>query len=301
MAFALSLVGLLVWLMVADADPDARPVAVALVPTEVVDADRPDGAPGGDAPFDPIAAFEFSGPDAWRAHVAPFDLSDPRPRLAIVVGGLGLLAEAAISDLPGGVTLAFLPYGRNVDLWVRRAREAGHEVLLDLPMEPTNYPIADPGPNALLTALTPEENLERLDWTLTRASEFVGVASHMGSRFLASSEALAPVLDGLRNRGMVFLNRGADEADVAVALARDHGVVSVTADVAVDVGDPTVAQIDQRLAQATDLAQQRGTAIALAQPYPLAMERIALWVADLEAKGVVLAPVSAVIDRTQPQ
>ena len=33
---------------------------------------------------------------------------------------------------------------------VARAREAGHEVLLEVPMEPFDYPDNDPGPQTLL-------------------------------------------------------------------------------------------------------------------------------------------------------
>lgn len=36
-----------------------------------------------------------------------------------------------------------------------RAREAGHEILLQLPMEPFDYPDSDPGPQTLLASAAP--------------------------------------------------------------------------------------------------------------------------------------------------
>ena len=172
MAFALFLGGLLMWLALGDGE-GMQPVAVAPLPApaEVAEglAAALDTIDAVDTVHAVDAAHSEQQRERWREHARPFDGADTRPLVAVVVGGLGLLAEStesAINDLPGGVTLSFLPYGRNVDHWVQLARKAGHEVLLDLPMEPMNYPVDDPGPKALLTALPAEDNAERLHWTL---------------------------------------------------------------------------------------------------------------------------------------
>ena len=74
----------------------------------------------------------------------------------VVVTGLGLatdVSETAIRTLPAAVSLSFTPYAKDLETWISLARSQGHEVLLDLPMEPTTFPNDDPGPRALITSL----------------------------------------------------------------------------------------------------------------------------------------------------
>ena len=99
-----------------------------------------------------------------------------------------------MSKLPGTVTFAFTPYGTDLDTAGRAAREKGHEVLLQVPMEPYDYPDNDPGPQTLLSSLSAEQNVDRLHWLFSRMQGYVGVTNFMGARFTASDSALAPVL-----------------------------------------------------------------------------------------------------------
>ena len=165
------------------------------------------------APKDVQVAARPPDPQSpWRRNRQPFNEADPRPRIAVVLTGLGLaskVTEAAIKELPGGITLSFTPYSRKLNQWVALARVNGHEVMLDLPMEPTSYPDDDPGPQALLTALSSRQNLDRLRWTLDRVTGYVGLAGVMGSRFAASKEHMEPVLEELKGRGLLFLDNRA--------------------------------------------------------------------------------------------
>ncbi len=123
------------------------------------------------------------------------------PRIAIVVTGLGIgakITETAISKLPGAVTLAFVPYGTDIDVLTARAREDSHEVLLQVPMEPADYPDNDPGPQTLLTSLPPEQNIDRMHWTLSRVRGYVGIMNYMGARLTASEGSLSPIVKGDR-------------------------------------------------------------------------------------------------------
>ena len=111
------------------------------------------------------------------------------PRIALIVGGLGVSASAtadAIAKLPGAVTLGFVPYGTDVAALAARARDGGHEILLQVPMEPFDYPDNDPGPQTLLTSLTPQQNIDRLYWLMSRFQGYVGLTNTMGARFTAS-------------------------------------------------------------------------------------------------------------------
>ena len=141
----------------------------------------------------PLPKIDEAGRQAWRVYAGPFNKSDTRPRIAVVVTHLGLspqLTQRVITELPGQITLGFAPYARSLGDWIQQARDDGHEVLIGLPMEPSDYPRNDPGPNGLMLANSQEENIKRLNWVLSRASGYVGVFNFMGSRFANEKRAL---------------------------------------------------------------------------------------------------------------
>ena len=160
--------------------------------------------------------------EAFARPVKPIPGKPDAPRVALIVGGLGISASAtadAIAKLPGAVTLAFMPYGADVVRLAPRARGEGHEILLQVPMEPFDYPDNDPGPQTLLTSLTPEQNLDRLHWLMSRFQGYVGIASAMGARFTASEQAFAPVLRETAKRGLIFVDDGSNPRSVAGRIA----------------------------------------------------------------------------------
>jgi len=238
-------------------------------------------------------------PPTWQRFARPFDANDPRPRIAVIVVELGLsnaATEAAIQHLPGPVTLAFSPYADGLEQWLSLARAAGHEVLLGLPMEPANFPLRDPGPRTLLTSLSPQQNLERLDWVLGRASGVVGVTNHMGSRFTASTDALRPVMLRLRDRGLMFVDARTTPRSVAASLASSLGLARAINDRLID--EPAARlPIDTQLVDVERVARETGNAVAIGQPYPVTFERLNAWLPSLEGKGIALAPITALANR----
>ncbi len=239
----------------------------------------------------------------WRRNAQAFDETDTRPRIAVVLTGLGLsttATEAAITQLPAAVTLSFTPYARRLAHWMSLARAKGHEVMLDLPMEPTSYPDDDPGPQALLTALSAAQNLERLRWILERASGYVGLAAVMGSRFSTSPDHLAPIFDELKDRGLLFLDNRSSEYSLAGELAAKIGVPRAINERSLDRGEAGAVALDGRLVQLERIALAGGATVAMGRPYPVTIERLREWSSDLESRGLVLAPISAVVDRQRP-
>ena len=266
------------------------------VPVELPLAQVPDPALVEQGAYGPLPRVGADGRRPWRVYARPFDARDERPRIAIIVTGLGLsqaATEAAITRLPGSVTLAFDPYAKGLDDWIPLAREAGHEVLLSLPMESANFPVHDPGPYALRTSLAPADNLRRLEFVLSRLSGYVGVVTVMGSGFTTAEEQLRPVLEALRGRGLLFVEAVRAPNTLAPEIATEIGLPHVANDLLLDE-DPSKAAIDIRLAELEGIGRKRTTAVAMAAPNPATLERIAAWAATLEGKNLALAPVSAV-------
>ncbi|NYZ13605.1 divergent polysaccharide deacetylase family protein [Azospirillum sp. RWY-5-1] len=237
------------------------------------------------------------GRKPWQVYARPFPPNERRPRIAIVMADMGLSGVTtgnAIQRLPPTVTLAFVPQAERLDTWVERARTKGHEVMLALPMEPIDFPRSDPGPNALLTGLPADRNLERLSMGLGKVAGYVGVTSTTGSKFTGSADALKPVMDALKARGLLFVDARVNPRSVAAAAAQQAGVPGAFVDRVID-RDLSRGAIDDQLRELESVAKQQGAAVGLALPYPSTIERINLWAPGLGDRGVVLAPVSAVV------
>ncbi len=218
------------------------------------------------------------------------------PRIAIIVGGLGISASGtadALSKLPATITLAFAPYGANLDTLAERARAENHEVLLQAPMEPFDYPDNDPGPQTLLTSLTPEQNIDRLHWQMSRFQGYVGILSYMGARFTASEPSLAPVLLEAAKRGLIYVDDGASQRNVAGQFAGGHNLPFAKADVMIDAV-PTPVEINHALARLELMAREHGSAVGLANALPGTIAGIAEWAKKVEAHGFVLVPITMV-------
>ena len=197
-----------------------------------------------------------------------------------------------------GVTLAFAPYGRNLQDYVNQARAAGHEVLLQVPMEPMDYPTNDPGPHTLLTSLTINHNLKRLDWLLGRFAGYVGVVNFMGGRFTAAESHVLPILEALRDRGLMFLDARASSSSVANSIAGKIGLTIAVNDRVVDA-IASRAAIDARLLELERLASASGGAIGIGFPYPVTIERLAQWTRVMGDRGYDLVPISALADHQE--
>jgi polysaccharide deacetylase 2 family uncharacterized protein YibQ len=198
--------------------------------------------------------------------------------------------------LPGPISLAFTPYGQESASAAQRARETGHEVLLQVPMEPFDYPDNDPGPQTLLTSLTAEQNTDRLYWLMSRFSGFVGIANFMGARFTATEAALAPMLREAAKRGLVYFDDGASSRSLASQIAGANSMPFAKADVVLDAV-PTQAEIAKAFTRLEAAARANGTAVGVASALPISVERIAQWAKAAEGRGFVLVPITVAAAR----
>jgi uncharacterized protein len=226
------------------------------------------------------------------------------PRIAVLINGMGLSdadTAAAIKGLPAPISVAYGAYGRNLQDWVTKARAAGHEVLLQIPLEPVDYPTPpnDPGPHTLLTTLPPEENMKRLQWLMSRFTGYVGVTNLMGAKFESTQNSLLPVLEELKARGLLFVDDGSVQHSTAGQIAGALGLDYAAANIQIDaVQSP--ADIAKALAHLEALAKERGMAIGVASAKPATIKQLATWAEQLKGKGFVLIPFSAAV-RSQRQ
>jgi polysaccharide deacetylase 2 family uncharacterized protein YibQ len=239
-----------------------------------------------------VGDLPYPAPDGrqpWQVYARPWSGPADKGKVAVVVVDLGLdkaATEAAIAKLPPEVTLAFSPYAGGLDKWVKKARDAGHEVMLMLPSEPVGYPARDPGPYGLLVSNTPEENIARLEQVLARAPGAVGVLAPDGA--FVHSAKLSTVLMALKERGMIFV---ADGAKVDVDLP--NAAVTAVLD-----NDLFRDAIEARLTAAARTAKTGGSGVVVVSPRPVAFDRLLGWLDRLGDQGLVLAPATGVVKQS---
>lgn len=237
------------------------------------------------------------GRSSIATYARPFDRTDPRPRVAIIVNNVGLFAqhsEDAIRRLPAGVTLAFSPYAPRNEALAERARARGMEMLIALPLEPQGFgQQADPGDRALLTTLPLAENLDRLEWALSRLQGMVGAVGGLGSmrgeRFAANAELLATLQESLTWRGLLYVDPRPGAPQPSRAFGR-------SVDVLLDEPSAMQGEVERQLAALEALARQNRSALGLANdPVPSVIAAIAAWAQGLEERGIAIAPISVLI------
>lgn len=274
----------------ASDDGPANPAFTQPVASEVKppapDLDLVEASPSG-----PLPRISADGRFPVTTYGRPFDRSDERPKIAIMITGLGpgIDATNATFHLPAAISLSFTPYTEDLPSLFERARLAGHEVVLELPMEPLDYPTNDPGPHTLRASGTVDANLERLTWVLSRAPGYFAVAGPTGA-FGKSPEA-GPVIKAIAAKGVGMVE--IDDDDMR-AKAKEAGLAYTSTLQWIDE-TPSAEAIDQALANLEAKAVAQGTAIGVAEAYPITLQRLVDWSAGLDQRGIALVPVSAVL------
>jgi polysaccharide deacetylase 2 family uncharacterized protein YibQ len=244
-----------------------------------------------------IPKISTDGRRPWKFYGKTFRKEKTLPRISIIVTDLGLsrtATTAAINNTPSDVTLAFNPYAKGVGNWVALARGVGHETLIILPMEPTDFPISDPGPFALQVDLQKTENIDRLRYILSVSMGNIGLLQMMGTRFVSSTKALAPVLKEIHSRGLLIIDNGLARNSKITEIAATIGLPRARSDMYLDQ-DASRSAIMQKLSALESAARKNKSAIGIAQPLPNSISLIMNWAKTLDTKKLVLAPISAVV------
>jgi len=282
------------------AAPERSPATVAVQDLGKPRTTRLAAAPRNDlvetSPYGPLPRVNDDGTRPMDAYARPVDVAPAMKRVAIVIGGIGIADNAttlALSDLPGTVTLAFAPYSDTLATMAAAARATGHEILLQVPLEPYGYPQVDPGPHTLTTKAAPGQNLDDLHWLMSRLTSYVGAINYMGARFTGEAKAMAPFLNELGRRGLLYLDDGSSPRSGSVA-PPPGGAPMLRADVVLDA-DTTPAAIDARLNELVAIADKRGAAIATGSAFPTTVDRVTAFAKGAADRGIALVPITALL------
>lgn len=277
------------------ADPLAPPRAAPLPPAPLA----------GLSARGPLGPLPIIGPDGTtplKAYRRPFTPETGKDFVSVIVGGLGFnaaLTQSAIEQLPAEVTLSFVPYADNLQNWINAARAHGHEVMIELPMESFDSAENDSGPQTLLTTAPAKDNVGRLENVLSRGAGYFAVSNYQGAKFAQSGAASAPVVSALKSRGLGFISNGIGARAPLNSEAQRAGLPFAAADRVLDSQREASAIADQ-LDALESMAHQNGNALGAGFAYPVTVDQIKLWASNLSARGIQLAPASALMDARAP-
>ena len=258
-------------------------------------AHLPDRALVEDSPTGPLPVRAADGRRPFDVYARPW--SGARgARVAIVIGGLAVSqtgTQAAIAKLPAEVTLAFASQGNSIGRWMQQARNKGHEIVMQVPMEPFDYPSVNPGRNTLTVDTGSEENLENLRRVLSRTTNYTAVMNYMGARFSADKAAMEPFMAELGKRGLGYLDDGSSARSLAPELAAPNRVPLAVADTAIDAEQDRGA-ILKKLDQLESTARAKGFAIGTGSAFAVTVDAVTTWIAEAKKRGIEIVPLSAV-------
>jgi uncharacterized protein len=216
-------------------------------------------------------------------------------RIAIVVGGLGLSqtgTQRAIRELPGEVTLAFAASGNSLQRWMQDARRNGHEILLQMPMEPFDYPQNDPGPYTLRTDRGEAKNLAELHRAMAQITNYTGIVNFLGGRFLSDADALEPVIRDISSRGLLFLDDASSAQSLSGTLAGAVEAPHAFADLQLDA-DLSREAVLKKLDELERIARRNGTAIGIASAFDESVDAIRQWCEEAQGRGIEIVGVAS--------
>ena len=257
-------------------------------------AHLPDRALVEDSEYGPLPVRAADGRRPFDVYRRPW--SGARgARVAIVVGGLAVSqtgTQAAIEKLPAEVTLAFASGGNSIDRWMQEARRKGHEILMQVPLEPFDYPNVDPGRNTLAVEAGPEENIDRLHKTLARTTNYTGVMNYMGARFVGDRAAMSVLMDELAQRGLMYLDDGSSARSQAEELAKSFRAPFAAADIPLDqIRDR--GEILKKLDEVERTARANGFAVGIGSAFDVTVDAITQWADEARKRGIEIVPISA--------
>ena len=241
-----------------------------------------------------VATATNSAQAAWRRNAIQFADLNGRPLVAIVIDDVGVDRPRSKRawELPGPLTMSFLPYSKDLREQIKAARAHGKEIMLHLPMEPTGR--ADPGPGALLVSMSDNDIGRRTAAALDAMEGYVGVNNHMGSRFTAFKPGMQTALQQIRARGLLFLDSRTTAQTVGEQIALEIGVPTLPRNVFLD-DDETLASVKRKLVETEEVARRQGYVVAIGHPHEATLQALAEWLPALQAKGLALAPITAVL------
>jgi polysaccharide deacetylase 2 family uncharacterized protein YibQ len=225
-----------------------------------------------------------------------------KSKIVVIINDLGLSKSYTLDalELPSNITLGFSPYASSLAEWADQANAKGFEILVGLPMQPTDYPVNDPGPHALLHNLAVGENLSRLDWVLARSDKFAGIYSYPNESFSSYRTNILPVLDELKNKDFFLIYGNKQNEPQLNSLSESTGLELKTVNVLLDE-EPSEEKLKEGFLKLEGAAYNNGYAIGYLNAYPISIKVLKEWLATIDSSKLAVVPASNLFAYRSPE
>lgn len=230
---------------------------------------------------------------------APIVTAPPKfkNRVAIVIDDMGgsMNALDKLIEIDGHIAVAVLPFLRHSTDVAKKASSSGLEVLLHVPMEPTDMKRHDPGEGAILTNMSDAEVQNRLRINMSSVPHIIGMNNHMGSKLTEDKGRIRAVLEVVKKKGLFFLDSKTSGRSVVSSVAEKVGVRSADRNIFLD-NKRDKKYIREQLRKLVKMAKKKGTAIAIGHPYPETLSVLKEEIPGLEKEGIGLVRLSELVE-----
>ena len=218
-----------------------------------------------------------------------------KPVIAVIIDDMGvdMIRTQKILELDYPLTVSYLTYAPNLQSQINHAREANNEILLHVPMQALNDNY-DYGGEYLSTNNSKNRNLEILKAQLDKATGYIGINNHMGSKFTSDESQLSMVIEELDRRGLSFIDSLTTSQSKGDIVAKDTKIPYATRDVFLDDSNK-LEDIKKSLKYLETIAKKRGFAVAIGHPRTNTIKVLKAWLPTLQKKGIELVPISYII------
>lgn len=223
----------------------------------------------GSEPGETISHIAFEEPYSHIPEL-PVDIPPAQdkslPMVAIIIDDMGYHQKIGhqLLELPMNLTFSFLAAAPFTAELEEKAYQSGRCIFLHLPMEPKSKEW-DPGPGALLTGQSKEEQVQLFNKNLQGVPHAVGVNNHMGSLYTENRESMDNLMQLLKKQGLFFIDSFTTANSQGVKAANSAGVLSARRHIFLDnvhSQDKVCAQLQQLVNHAED----NGWAIGIGHP-----------------------------------
>jgi len=228
-------------------------------------------------------------------NIIPFQQNQTKVKIALIfvgVGGEEKILLKALTVFPKQISFSFSPFIHNVSEWIMNVHQRGHDVLLDVPLESSDYPQLNEGSYTLLTGASEEENLSKLAFILEKGkNEIIGIYGFMGSRICPSKKDMYPILKMLKKKGYLFLESKASHSCVkSLSHLLNLPYYESAQVLPYDVSDEDFKKSLQDL---ENEALKEGVVVRIGHLEESTLEILKTWMDGLSERGVNLVSISS--------
>ncbi|WP_404979414.1 divergent polysaccharide deacetylase family protein [Buttiauxella sp. BIGb0471] len=224
-------------------------------------------------------------------------------KLAIVIDDFGYrpAQENKVIALPANISVAVLPNAPHAREMATKAHNAGHEVLIHLPMAPlSKQPLEK-------DTLRPDMSSGEIERIIREAVNdvpyAVGLNNHMGSAMTSSLFGMQKVMQALGQYNLYFLDSMTIGNSQSMRAAAGTNVKVIKRKVFLD-DTQNEADIRFQFNRAVELARRNGSAVAIGHPHPTTVRVLQQMVYNLPADITLVRPSSLLnepqVDTSRP-